>query len=179
MHNVLTLGLLPSPLLHPLGPRQQPLHLLPRSRPKDLALCAQVSLGSGADGWGDSGPRLGWGSEQNPGQASETLDSSPGAGPTSKLISEGRVLKINERLKKARSPQATGECWLGRRPQWRRSRRGPGSHPLGGQEAGRALGPGQLSQEGVPSPGPHHHPHHCTWANPAKGLLNPFPAVLQ
>lgn len=89
------------------------------------------------------GPAWAGGSGQNPDQASETLDSSPGRGPTSKLISEGRVLKINGRLKKARSPQATGR---GSRQATtaRRSRRSPGSCHLGGQEAGRALRPRQV-----------------------------------
>lgn len=126
------------------------------------------------------GPAWAGGSGQNPDQASETLDSSPGRGPTSKLISEGQVLKINGRLKKARSPQATGrgsrQATTARRP-----RRGPGSCHLGGQETGRALRPWQGQVEpgrGYLSPACPH-PHHCTRAGPSRPcqrLLNPFPA---
>lgn len=67
LHTVLTKLLLPSPLLH-FGAQAAP-PSASRSRPKALALSAQVSLGSGPDGWETSGPRLGWGqwAESRPG----------------------------------------------------------------------------------------------------------------
>lgn len=71
-------------------------------------LCAEVPWGPSPDGWETSGPARAGGSGQSPAQASETLDFPLRAGPTSKPSSEGRGLEINGRLKKARSPQATG-----------------------------------------------------------------------
>ena len=160
-----------------MGPRQQPLHLPQGQGPKPLPCVLRSAWGLALMVGGPLGPAWAGGSGQNPDQASETLDSSPGSRPHIKANLRGA------------SPQDKWKIREGEVSTGHRERRPAGDHskevptrpwqpPSWGQEAGRALRPGQVDPErGYLSPGwPPPPPPSLHLGNPCQRLLNPFPA---